>query len=89
LTDAKRKDKYRSQDIFYEGLSGWVGSHKDKMVDRNVHNIASLAQVLYVSFLRLHDSVNTNAVELTQRRAINDIVEMAFQGRMESIHSVV
>jgi hypothetical protein len=59
------------------------------MVDRDVHDIASLAQALYVSFFRLHDSVNTNAVELTQRRAIDDIVEMAFQGRMESIHSVV
>ena len=59
------------------------------MVDRDVHDIASLAQVLYVSFFRLPDSVNTNAVELTQRRAIDDIVEMAFQGRMESIHSVV
>ena len=85
----KQKDKYCSQDIFYEGLSGWAGSHKDKMVDRDVHDIASLAQALYVSFFRLHNSVNTNAVEFTQRHAINDIMEMAFQGRMESIHSVV
>ena len=54
-----------------------------------MHDIASLAQALYVSFFRLHDSVNTNAVELTQRRAIDDIVEMAFKGRMESIHWVV
>ena len=54
-----------------------------------MHDIASLAQALYVSFFRLHDSVNTNAVELTQRRAIDDIVEMAFKGRMESMHWVV
>jgi hypothetical protein len=58
-------------------------------VDGDVHDIASLAQALYVSFFRLLDSVNNNAVELTQRRAIDDIVEMAFKGRMKSIHSVV
>ena len=59
------------------------------MSDVDVHNMASLAQTLYVSFSRLVDSVDTNAVELTQRRAIDDIVELAFKGRMESIHSVV
>jgi hypothetical protein len=58
-------------------------------VDGDVHDIASLAQALYVSFFRLLDSVNNNAVELTQRRAIDDIVEMDFKGRMKSIHSVV
>ena len=59
------------------------------MVDGDVHDIASLAQALYVSYFRLHHSVNNNAVELTQRRAIDDILEMAFMGRKESIHSVV
>ena len=59
------------------------------MSDVDVHNMASLAQTLYVSFSRLVHSVDTNAVELTQRCVIDDIVEMAFQGRMESIHSVV
>ena len=54
-----------------------------------MHNMASLAQTLYVSFSRLVDSVDTNAVELTQRRAIDDIVDLAFKGRMESLHSVV
>ena len=67
----------------------WAGSHQGKMVDGDVHDIASLAQALYMSFFCLHDSVINNAVELTQRRVIDDIVEMAFRGRMESIHSVV
>jgi hypothetical protein len=58
-------------------------------VNGDVHDIASLAQALYVSFFRLYDSVTSGAVELTQRRAIDDIVEMAFRGRMGSIHSVV
>ena len=51
-----------------------------------MHDIASLAQALYVSFFLLHNSVNTNTVELMQRHVIDDIVEMAFKGRMESIH---
>jgi hypothetical protein len=59
------------------------------MVDGDVHNIAGLAQALSVPFARLHDSVINDAVELTQRRAIDDIVDLAFSGRMGSIHSVV
>jgi hypothetical protein len=59
------------------------------MVDVDVHNIAGLAQALSVPFSRLHHSVINNAVELTQRRAIDDIVDLAFSGRMGSIHSVV
>jgi hypothetical protein len=54
LADAKRKNTYRLQDRFYEGLSGWAGSHQGKMVDGDVHDIASLAQALYVSFFCLH-----------------------------------
>ena len=59
------------------------------MVDGDVHDIAILSQALYMSFFRLHHSVITNAGELTQRHAIDDLVEMAFMGRTESIHSVV
>ena len=54
-----------------------------------MHNIAGLAQALSVPFARLHDSVINDAVELTQRRAIDDIVDLAFSGRMGSIHLVV
>ena len=52
-----------------------------------MHDIASLAQALDGSF-RLDHSVNNHSVELTQRRAIDDIMEMAFMGRNGSIHSV-
>jgi hypothetical protein len=89
LGNAKRKNRYRAQGIFYEGLNGWAANHPESIVDGDVHDIASLAQALYVSFFRLHHSINNHAVELTQRRAIDDIVEMAFMGRNESIHSVM
>ena len=85
----KEREKYCSQDIFYEGLAGWAGSHPEEPVDGDVHDIVMLSQALYVSFSRLHHSVNNDAVEPTQRRAIDDLVEMAFMGRTVSIHSVV
>lgn len=87
--DAKQKNTYRFQDIFYDGLAGWAMSNPEKMVDEDVHDIARLSPALYVAFFRLRHSVASNAVDLTQRRAIDDIVEMAFMGRKGSIHSVV
>ena len=62
------------------------------MVHEDVHDIVSLAQALYVSFFRLHHSVNSHAVEFTRRDVlrIDDIhKQWAFMGRKESIHSVV
>ena len=85
----KDKRTYRKQDTFHRGLAGWAVIHPGDTVDWDVHDIVILSQALYVSFFRLHHSVTTAAVELTQRRAIDDLVEMAFMGRPESIHSVV
>jgi len=53
-----------------------------------MHDIASFSQALYVSFSRLHRSADNHEVVLSQRRAIDDIIEMAFSGRKGSIHSV-
>lgn len=53
-----------------------------------MHNIARFAMPLYMSFFRLHHSVKNHEVELAQRRAIDDIIEIAFMGRKGSIHSV-
>jgi len=89
LDDVELENRYCVQDIFYEGLKGWALNHPKSMVDGDVHDMASLAQALYVSFFLLHNSVNTNTVELMQRHVIDDIVEMAFMGRNESIHLVV
>jgi hypothetical protein len=58
------------------------------MVDEDVHNIARFAMPLYMSFFRLHHSVKNHEVELAQRRAIDDIMEIAFMGRKGSIHLV-
>ena len=86
--DAKQKHTHRLQDVFYDGLAGWAKSHPDKVVEEDVHDIAKLSQALYVAFFRLRDSVTNNAAELPRRRALDDLVEMAFMGRKGSIHSV-
>jgi len=87
--DARRKDKYCSQDIFYDRLSGWAALNPESLVDEDVHDIAYFARPLFMSFFRIDHSVNTGAVELAQRRPIDDIMEIAFMGRKGSIHSIV
>jgi hypothetical protein len=85
FSDAKQKNRYCTQDIFYDSITGWAVNHPELVVNRDVHNIASLAQALYVSFFHLHHSINNHAVELTRRHVIDDI----FMGRNGSTHSIV
>ncbi|KIM81513.1 hypothetical protein PILCRDRAFT_8576 [Piloderma croceum F 1598] len=87
--DAKHKDTYCTQDTFYNTLFGWAATQPESMVDDDVHDIAHFAMPLYMSFFHLHHSVKNHAVELAQRHAIDDIMEIAFMGRKGSIHSVL
>ena len=57
-------------------------------MDEDVHDIAYFARPLFMSFFRIDHSVKTGAVELAQRRPIDDIMEIAFMGRKGSIHSI-
>jgi hypothetical protein len=41
-----------------------------------------------MTFFRLDYSIKNHEVELAQRRAIDDIMEIAFMGRKGSIHSI-
>jgi hypothetical protein len=74
--------------MFVEGLTAWGLQNQGLVQNSDIHGITYSARLLCWFFQNIHDSVCDNEVEADQRRGVDDMVKLAFSGRVTSIHKM-
>ena len=88
--------QYKDLDRFYSTLSFWALTHPSHVLqadsregEADIHNISYLSLPLALSFSRISTAVKDASLSQTVRRGMDDLVEMAFSGRIECINEVL
>jgi hypothetical protein len=74
--------------MFVDGLIALGLQNPGLVQNCDIHDIASSVRLLCWFFQNIHDSVGNKEVEAVQRRGVDDLVKLAFSGRVTSIHKM-
>src|ERR1700722_5866112 len=75
--------------LFYMELNDWATSNPMLVVDEDIHHICEHSRILSHAFCSLWRSLERKSKEAHQRRAVDGIIELAFDLEDTSIHRLV
>jgi hypothetical protein len=78
--------KIHHQKEFFAEIKAWADANPEFLEDDDVHGFAAYSQALGCAYHSIRESKGGN--EASQRRGVDELIQLAFASKIGSIHEV-